>query len=88
MSEPSWTERIRQRRELAAQARDADAPPADGACAHQPYPYVHFGKPTREVFFDPVTKRPACALPRRLPQPGRARGPASEARPLASVSNR
>jgi hypothetical protein len=72
MNEQSWTERIRARRELAAETRDGDAPPADRLCAPEPQPCVHCAKPTREVFFDLTTRRPharcrgACRPPDAL----------------------
>jgi hypothetical protein len=89
MNEPTWTERIRARRELAAETIDGDVPPADRLCAHQPYPCVHCGKPTREVFFDSATLRPharcrgACRSREAL-----AAAAGSGARALGRVTNR
>lgn len=75
MNEQRWTERIRERREVAAEAREGNAPPADRLCAPEPRPCVHCGRPTREVFFDLVTRLPharcrgACRAPAVLAKP-------------------
>lgn len=76
MNEQPWTERIRARRELAADTRDGDVPPADRLCAPESRPCVHCEKPTREVFFDLATRRPharcrgACRSPEAFAKSG------------------